>query len=220
MPTNASLLPARSGNETTKQRILKAAEELFSEQSFDAVSMHAIAQRAAVSKANIFHHFGSKNTLYIAVLREACRQLAELLQNLIHASGPLAERLTLFATAHLAHILQRKSVPRLILSELLKGDPLRGEELAQQVFGENFSHLVEILRQGKTEGELRADIDPAMVAALLIGADVFFFQTRDVLRHFPDVDFADDPARYSRMLVDLLLRGILRSNELNQGLKK
>jgi len=209
MPVNPSTLPARAGTDAAKQRILKSAEELFSKHSFDAVSMHTIAMHAGVSKANIFHHFGSKNTLYLAVLREACQQSTELLQDLVHESGPLAQCLARFAEAHLAHILERESVPRLILSELLKGNPHRGEELAQQVFGENFARLVETLRRGKAEGELRAEIDPAMAATLLVGANVFFFQARDVLRHFPDVDFADNPTHYSRMLADLLLHGIL-----------
>ena len=84
----------------------------------------------------------------------------------------------------------------------------RGQELAEQVFGENFAHLVTILRRAQQEGHLRADADPAMVAVLLVGANVFFFETRHVLRHFPDVEFADDPARYRDMLVEILLRGI------------
>ena len=81
--------------------------------------------------------------------------------------------------------------------------------IAQQVFGENFSELVEILRRGQKRSELRADVDPAMAATLLVGANVFFFQARNVFRHFPEVNFADDPSRYSRMVVDILLRGML-----------
>jgi TetR/AcrR family transcriptional regulator len=44
---------------------------------------------------------------------------------------------------------------------------------------------------------------------LLVGADIFFFQVNKIFRHFPEVNFADDPTRYSRMAVDVLLRGIL-----------
>ena len=54
------------------ERILEAAESLFSERGFDAVSMSDIAAAAGVCKANVFHHFTSKNELYIAVLRNAC----------------------------------------------------------------------------------------------------------------------------------------------------
>jgi TetR/AcrR family transcriptional regulator len=43
-----------------------------------------------------------------------------------------------------------------------------------------------------------------------VGANAFFFEAADVLRHFPDVGFADDPARYSRMVADILLYGVLQ----------
>lgn len=191
-----------------RQRILNAAEALFSERSFDTVSMNTVAVRARVSKANIFHHFGSKNALYLTVLRAACRHSADLLQDLVQESGPLAERLRRFAQKHLDHILEQEALSRLMMRELLKGNPRRGQEFAQQVFGENFTRFVEILRRGQEEGVLRADIDPAIVATLIIGANVFFFQGRDVLRHFPEVKFADQPAQYSRMMVDIILHGI------------
>ena len=53
------------------------------------------------------------------------------------------------------------------------------------------------------------DMDPAMIAILLIGANVFFFVSQEIVRHFPDVKFAGDRERYGRMLVDILLRGIV-----------
>jgi TetR/AcrR family transcriptional regulator len=95
-----------------------------------------------------------------------------------------------------------------VLRELLTDGERRGQEFADKVYGENFARLVAILRHGQTRGELRADVDPAMVATLLIGANVFFFEAREVLKHFRDVDFAADPERYSAMLADILLRGI------------
>lgn len=56
---------------------------------------------------------------------------------------------------------------------------------------------------------LRNGIDPAMLATLLIDADVFFFLSREVLRHFPGVGFTDSPESYSAMPIDILLHGIL-----------
>ncbi len=189
-------------------RILRAAEALFSRHGYDGVSMSAIALQAGVSKANVFHHFSSKNALYLAVLQAACRDSAEHLNQLGADSGTLPERLSDFAENQLKHMLEQGRVTRLVLRELLKDGEQQGRELAEQVFGDNFARLVEILRVGQTRGELRADVDPAMVATALIGANVFFFESHEVLRHFRDVDFALAPGRYSRMLVDLLLHGI------------
>ncbi|MCP4048031.1 MAG: helix-turn-helix transcriptional regulator [Gammaproteobacteria bacterium] len=44
--------------------ILEAAECLFADRGFDAVSMSAIAKLANTSKSNIYHHFKNKNELY------------------------------------------------------------------------------------------------------------------------------------------------------------
>lgn len=189
-------------------RILAAAETLFAEHGYDRVSMNQIAAAASVSKANVFHHFSSKKELYLAVVRGACTA-AERLQTLGEPGGPLSERLPGYAEGMLGDMLGHKQIHRLFMRELLTDrDEQFGQELAEKVFGDNFARLVAILRAAQEAGELRRDVDPAMVATLLIGANVFFFQSQDVLRHFPDVDFAHDPSRYSRMLLELLLHGM------------
>ncbi len=191
------------------ERILATAESQFAEHGFDAVSMSAIAEAAGVSKANVFHHFISKNDLYLAVLRNACRDSTQHLDDLGNDQETLAARLPQFARAHLENLMEHAQVTRLMLRELLSNNPRHGQELAEKVYGEKFSRFVAILRAGQQTGELRADIDPAMVATVLLGADVFFFESREVLRHFPDVTFTQRPERYSAMLADMLLHGIL-----------
>jgi len=207
LPETFSNLPAPGAD--AAGRILAAAKDLFADAGFNTVSMNAIAERAGVSKANIFHHFKSKNALYLEVLKTACSESSPHIDRLGNGSGTLVERLRDFSEAHLANILRDEKITRLIQRDLVENGPQRGREFAEQVFGQNFARLVGILRAGQENGELRKGIDPAMLTTLLIGADVFFFQSREVLRHFPDVSFTDTPESYSAMLVDILLRGIL-----------
>ena len=94
------------------ERILVAAEALFAQQGFDAVSMNAIAEAAGVCKANVFHHFTSKNDLYVAVLRNACKDASQHLDELGSDELSLAERLTQFVHAHLQTILEHEQVTR------------------------------------------------------------------------------------------------------------
>jgi len=190
-------------------RILAVAEKLFAEHGFDAVSMSSIGEAAGVSKANVFHHFTSKNDLYIAVLRNACRGATQHLDDLGNDQASLTTRLPQFARAHLENLLEHAHVVRLMLRELLNDQPRHGQELAEKVYGEKFSRFVAILRSGQQAGEIRADIDPAMVATVLLASNVFFFESREVLRHFPDVTFTQNPEHYSKMLADILLHGIL-----------
>lgn len=192
----------------TAARILNVAEELFAEHGFDAVSLQTIATRAGISKANIFHHYSSKDALYLAAIKHACRHAATLIDE-FDGAGSFADRLGRFLNAHLQQLLAQQQVSRLIARELLKGNPRRVQDLARQAFGESFARLVDILRRAQTHGDLRADVEPAALAVFLIGADVFFVQNQHVLRHFPAVNFADNAEHYSQQLVALILRGVM-----------
>jgi AcrR family transcriptional regulator len=55
----------------TREAILRAAEELFARQGFDATSMQQIADSAGVARATPSYFFGSKAALYDAVLARA-----------------------------------------------------------------------------------------------------------------------------------------------------
>ena len=52
----------------TRQRLLDAAQDLFAEQPFDAVTVRAIATQAGVDPALINHYFGSKEGLFGEVI--------------------------------------------------------------------------------------------------------------------------------------------------------
>ena len=104
---------------------------------------------------------------------------------------------------------------RLIQRDLLDNGLQRGRQFAEQVFGQNFGRLVDILREGQLRGELRQDIDPALAALMVIGTNLTFFQAREVFRHFPDVNFAGSPETYSRMAMDIVLRGIQPNGSRN-----
>jgi TetR/AcrR family transcriptional regulator len=191
-------------------RILEEAERLFAARGYDAVSIQDIADAAEVSKANVFHHFGSKEKLYLTVLSTACGNAAQRLDDLERHDQPVGERLKRFATEYLDDLYEHQAVSRLILRELLNDSSNQGPDMANQVFGDKFARFVAILSDAQKRGELRRDLDPALVATLMIGANVFFFQAREVLRHFPDFRYAGDPVRYAQGLADLLLRGVSR----------
>lgn len=52
----------------SRQRLLKAAQELFSERGFEATTTRQIAELAEVDAALIARYFGSKEKLYIAAV--------------------------------------------------------------------------------------------------------------------------------------------------------
>lgn len=83
----------RPGNPDTREAILKAARELFTERGYDAASIRQIANRADVDPALVHHYFGSKEQLFL-VAAEAPIDPRKLIPE-VTAGGPegVGERL-------------------------------------------------------------------------------------------------------------------------------
>jgi AcrR family transcriptional regulator len=72
----------RPGPSTTRDAILAAARERFSEQGYDRVRMRDVAGDAGVDVALVTYHFGSKDGLFEAAL-EMPRPMAALMADVL-----------------------------------------------------------------------------------------------------------------------------------------
>ncbi len=194
--------------------ILEHAVALFADKGFSAVSLSEIARHSGTSKANIIHHFKSKDALYLAVLQHACQQSAQALDEIEQRNdlNP-RHRLALLFQRHLELLLDHPQATRLLQRELLECGAGCGRTMAEAVVARHFSRLVELLREGQKQGLVRDDIDPALLAFLMVSANLYFFEAREVLRYLPEVDFAEEPKRYSKAVFDLLERGFAPPEE-------
>ena len=57
----------------TRDRIMKAAFEEFTEKGYDRTKTRQIAERASVNEVTIFRHFGSKERLFTTVIENGIR---------------------------------------------------------------------------------------------------------------------------------------------------
>lgn len=196
-----------------EQAILDAAEILFAQKGFDAVSMSAIATLANTSKPNIYHHFKNKNDLYLAVMKAAVRRTSALLDMLEDAPGTFSQRLIEFSRGQLDNIMGHKRSTQLVLRETLSEGSQHGQEIARLVMGEVFNRLVEMVHQGQRVNEFRKDIDPVLAAFTIMSANMFFFQASPVIQHIPEIDFTEDAKTYSNAVMDLLINGMLEKGK-------
>ena len=208
MPTQAAITPQL--NQSAGERaILDAAVRLFSEQGYDRVSMRCIAQSAGVSKANIYHHFASKEALYFAIMRRSALELTSLIENLAEGKGSFDQRLRAFGAAHLEHLFENEGQVRLVLREAFSSDEEKSRALVEQVIGGIVNRMIAIFDAGQRAGWLRDDLDPGLCATLLMGADLFYFQVQGLLKQIPEAGFIREPGRDSQQMIDVLLNGMV-----------
>jgi TetR/AcrR family transcriptional regulator len=192
-----------------EEAILQAAIQLFSENGFDGVSMRSVALAAGVSKSNIYHHFQSKEALYLAIMHDSARRLSDLVENLAEGEGSFDQRLRVFAQAHIRHLFENATTLRLFLREAFSGDEEKGRMLVEQVVGGIYQRLISIFREGQEAGLVRPELDPGLCALLIMGGDLFYFQSYDVLNLLPQANFARRHEQYSEEMMDIILSGMM-----------
>lgn len=154
-----------------RRAIVGAAQGRFLAEGYDT-SVDAIAADAAVSKATVYNHFGSKEALFIAVITDALdaalgETVEEARRQLATTDDPLA---ALAATTRaLVRGVTQSDV--LALRNLVTGElrrfPELGEAWGSSGPGRAATMLAEVLRGFENQGKLRIpDVEVAIVQLL------------------------------------------------------
>jgi AcrR family transcriptional regulator len=118
----------------TRRVLLNAAREVFCEQGFAEASIAAVVERAGSSVGSLYHHFGGKTELFLALWEEhqaAHEQNAVAAVAAARAAGEVKDPLDLFivgAHAFLEGSWQRRDLARLFMD----GDGPPGFELVRR----------------------------------------------------------------------------------------
>jgi AcrR family transcriptional regulator len=132
-----------------RAQLLALGLAAFSKNSYDDVSIDALAQSAGVSKGLLYHYFPSKRELYVATVREASEQL---LARIVPDStlAPL-DQLTHGVDAYLSYVQENADA---YLSLMQSGV---GRDREVQAIVERTRHqFVELLLAGAGEAQLGA----------------------------------------------------------------
>src|SRR5215208_5587723 len=85
--------------DSTQQRILDAATEVFAGRGFTAATMADIVDHSGASIGSIYHHFGGKKELFLAIFERLTADIDRHIDAAVHKSGELNGRLALEANA-------------------------------------------------------------------------------------------------------------------------
>jgi TetR/AcrR family acrAB operon transcriptional repressor len=156
----------------TRQDLLDAALQVFSQQGYQAARLQDIAKAAGVTRGAIYHHFGSKAELFNTLMDEASVQESGAVQAAIAEGGSLVEIMARILSYSLALLEKDRRLRQVFeLSRVKAGDDPELAEV-QRKRAEQTEMLVAstatIIAQGIAAGDLRAGLDPDTVARAFI----------------------------------------------------
>jgi AcrR family transcriptional regulator len=150
----------------TRERILRAAATEFARHGVAGARVNRIAAMARANKERIYHHFGSKDGLFAAVMDDVMAQIAD-------AEPFAAGDLGAYARAMLAFHDEHPEFVQLLLAEARHRGP---DELAGEAErAAHYRRRIAAVRQAQATGAVRDDVDPRFVVftilALLVTAE-------------------------------------------------
>jgi AcrR family transcriptional regulator len=114
MGTRAEVTPNRRGARS-REVVLDAAERIMAEQGYEAATVASLVQEAGVPASSIYHYFGSKEGVLLAVMERGAERFHEALPEAITRVGSQVEHLRLVLTSIAEELERRPDFLRLIL---------------------------------------------------------------------------------------------------------
>jgi AcrR family transcriptional regulator len=150
--TNPAGAPRRKDAIATRERLVRAALDLFTSRTYRGTTTLDIAERARIAEATIYRHFVGKEALFNEAYRQALKWGAGIVRQRDGERLSTADRLT-----KIARILIEQ-VPRdsaLVIMLLRRHDGAVLEEATVQAGRDFREGLTQLVATGKQEGVIR-----------------------------------------------------------------
>ena len=153
-----------SRTDETRQRILRAAAQVFAESGYARTTTRALAAAAGVNEVTLFRHFGNKQNLFAAVIEQFGGPAVTVALE-AQLTGDYRQDLHTVGTRLLQLLLERKDALRLMLCEATHFPEV--QEVMVQIPRRIRLMLTEYLRQQVDRGQVRPLHPEAMAQAFL-----------------------------------------------------
>jgi len=196
----------------TRQDILAAAREEFAERGLNGARMDAIAARTKTVKHMIYHYFGSKEGLYLAVLEEAYADIRHFEAELKLDQYPAVEALCRLIHFTFDYDEAHPDFIRLVSTENMHhAKHMAKSEVIHDLNRSVIAILQRVLDRGKRDGVFRPDVDPVDIHLLMSSFCFFRVANRYTFSELFGRDLLDPPLRllHRQMLVDSVLNAVM-----------
>jgi len=190
-----------TNREQKRQRILRAAIDVFASKGYFSARMTDVAEAAEVADGTLYLYFEGKEHLLMSIFDSVLGRFIERLDEEIERMDDPTEKLSIMIRLHLetlgrdhalAHVLQIETRhSRRFMSLFTRGK-----------LGEYLNRVREIIVEGQESGVFRGDISPGVATNLVFGA------VDEIVTSWLLAERPGDLVRHHRPLVRMLTDGI------------
>jgi TetR/AcrR family transcriptional regulator len=204
-------VPQRRDPAATRRKLLTAARLEFARHGFAGARVDEIAERAGVNKQLVYHHFGDKDALYLAVLEWVYADIREQERKLNLEGLPPEKAIRKLIEASFDYLATTPDFIVLLNDENRGGARhVAGSTRLEAMHSPLVKSVSHILNEGARSGVFRRGIDPVQLYISIAGLGYFYLSNTPTLSAIFGKDLSSRAARRARRrhVVDLVLHSL------------
>jgi TetR/AcrR family transcriptional regulator len=177
--TNRLVKKLRRPRGDSRPAIFQAAAHEFAQRGYDAAGVDRIADRARANKAMLYYHYGSKQGLYVEVLRDMFRAVGTRTRAIAQGDGTAETKIDAWIVTIVEEAAARPWFPPIMLRELASG----AAHIDAETFGMMnavYTAVRDIIVQGQREGAFR-EVDPLLTYLTILPTILIFFARQRIV---------------------------------------
>jgi TetR/AcrR family fatty acid metabolism transcriptional regulator len=203
MPTNATAKNNDSSRELKRQRIMRAAIEVFARNGYFAARMTDVAQAAEVADGTLYLYFEGKEDLLISIFDDIFTRFTERVRREIQQIPDPIDKLRAVVRLHLETLGNDRALAQFLQIETRHSRHFMNL-FTRGRLGDYLGLMRTVIEDGQKSGAFRKDISPGLGIIYVFGA------VDEAVTSWLLEDKPSDLARRVEPLVSLLCSGIVR----------
>lgn len=194
-----------------RERILRAAADIFAAEGFAGARVDEIARRAGVNKAMVYYHVGDKDALYTAVFLATIARATEAITSTLSQHEVPEEQIRAAVRTMVGMTQDNPHFPPMFLREIASGGAGIGPDILERVAG-IYAAVGEALARGTREGRFR-ELDPTLSLMMVAGSVMVLVAAiplRQRLRALRGDPRVETPEIIAEEVAEIILHGICR----------
>lgn len=198
--------------ERTARRILEAATAEFADNGLGGARVDLIAKRAKANKRMLYHYYGNKEALFLAVMENAYAEIRSHERDLNLGGLPPREAVSELVRYTFTYFIENPEFIRLLNTENLHGARhIRKSENIPDMHFPLVEQIREVLARGAAEGVFRKDVDPVQFYISVASLGYFYLSNASTLSTIFGRDLRAKSALKERLAhIDDMILGYLR----------
>lgn len=198
----------------TKERILKAALEVFVEKGKYGARMHEIADKAKINKAMLHYYFTDKDTLYEKSIEYIFRSIFTRVEKVFDEEETFEAKIRSFVYEYNDYLRKNIYISRIIQREILEGAVvlkkiIRNYSSQDSVFF-GPAQVKNVMEESIKTGEIR-NVDTVQTLISIIGMNVFYFIAKPVMETLWGIEPGDTDKfleKRKKCVSDFIIHGL------------